>query len=109
GGIAPHRHHDAPDAWDVVPGVKGVPAIAQVNFEPAAEIHRQNDRHADISHVAGDVTCRDVQAPAKSEREMAEIAANSFAALVNIEGRFGGIGEVIAEGDVFVHPGADGL
>ncbi len=109
GGVAAAGHDDAADARDVVPGVEGVPAAAEIDFEPAAEIHRQHDRHADVAHVAGDVARGDVHAAAEGDGEMTEIAADAARIVVNVERGFGGIGEVVAKGDVVVHPIADGL
>ena len=46
GGIAPARHQDAADARRVVAGVERVPAAAEIDFEPGAEIHRRHRRAA---------------------------------------------------------------
>jgi len=40
-----------------VPGIESVPPAAQIDFEPATEIHRQHERNADVSHIPGDVAC----------------------------------------------------
>src|ERR1700738_2884766 len=40
GGIAGARHQDAADPRLVVPCIERVPAAAEIDFEPGAEIHR---------------------------------------------------------------------
>src|ERR1700692_2417842 len=53
GGIAPARHQDAADTRLVVAGVQRVPAVAEIHFEPSAEIHRcRVRRHADVAEIA---------------------------------------------------------
>jgi hypothetical protein len=41
GGIAPAGHQDATDARLVVAGIERVPAAAEIDFEPGAEVHRR--------------------------------------------------------------------
>src|SRR5947207_14277249 len=53
GSVAADGHDDAADPGNVVPGVEGIPAAAQKDFEPAAEVHRQYERDTDIAHVTG--------------------------------------------------------
>ena len=48
-------------------------------------------------------------AAAERDREMIEIAANTFAIAVNIKGRLRRIREMVTKGDVLVHPVADCL
>jgi hypothetical protein len=40
GRVAPPCHQNTADTGDVVPGIERVPPTAEVDFEPAAEIHR---------------------------------------------------------------------
>jgi hypothetical protein len=50
GGIAPACHQDAADARLIVAGIERVPAAAEIDFEPGAEIHRRIvGRHADVA------------------------------------------------------------
>jgi len=107
--IAPDRHDDAADARDVVSSIEGVPPSSEIGFEPAAEIHRQDKGHADIAHVSSDVTRRNVHATHEGQSEMAKVAANPATVVIAIEGGFRRIGMLIVEGDVIVHPIADGL
>src|SRR2546423_5266067 len=89
--------------------VEGVPAAAQVNLVPAAEIHRQHERHADVAHVTRHVTSGDVHAAAKREGEMTEVAADAARIVVNVEGRFRVVGELVTKSDVVMNPFADRL
>src|ERR1700676_5273003 len=50
----------------------------QVDLKPSAEIHRiRNERHSNVSQIAGCVPRRNVQAPTERNRQMCEIATNS--------------------------------
>src|ERR1039458_652527 len=40
-GVAPACHQDATDARLVVAGIECVPSLAEINFEPSAEVHRR--------------------------------------------------------------------
>src|SRR5205814_6621045 len=95
GGVAAAGHDDTADAGNVVPGVESVPASAQKNFVPAAEIHRQDERNANVAHVPGDVTRWNVQTAAEGDGEMAEVTANAARVIVNVKGGLGGVGELI--------------
>src|SRR3712207_4130539 len=78
GRVAPPRHHDAPDPGNVVARIERVPAAAEIDLEPGAEIHRSVDRpHADIAEIARAVAGRDVHAAAEGNGEMSEIAADA--------------------------------
>src|SRR5262249_53539027 len=80
GGITPARHEDAADARRVVTGVEGVPATAEIDLEPGAEIHGIGiGDNSDIAEIAGAITRRDVHAAAKRDREMREVAADPAA------------------------------
>src|SRR5438046_1851556 len=73
--IAAAGHQYAADAGRVVAGVEGPPAVAEVDFEPRAEIHRtRNGRDADVAEVAGGVARGDVHAAAEGDRQVREIA-----------------------------------
>src|ERR1700674_439837 len=109
GSVPADGHDDAADAGNVMPGIEGIPTAAKIDFEPAAEIHGEHERHTDVAHVTGDVARGNVHATAKGEGKMAEIAADAAWIIVNIERRFGGVGEVVTKSDVVVHPIADGL
>src|ERR1700748_3781456 len=77
-GVAAARHHDAADARRVVARVEGVPAVAEEDLEPGAEVHRiGHGRHADVAEVAGAVARRDVHAAAQRDRQVREVAADA--------------------------------
>src|SRR5450755_4658714 len=66
GGIATACHQDAADPRLVVAGIERVPAAAEVDFEPGAEIHRRIVwRHADVAEISGAVARRNVHAAAQ--------------------------------------------
>ena len=78
GCVAPARHQDTADAGPVVPGIRCVPTTAEIDFEPAAEIHRSVvERHADVSEIAGAVTRRNVHAAAERDGEVGKITAHA--------------------------------
>ncbi len=109
-GVAACGHEDAADAWLIVAGVERPPAVVEVNFEPGAEVHgRCGGRHTDIAQISCGVTRGNIQRAAESHREMLEIAANSKALGVDIQGGFGGAGVLIPEGYLCVYPIADRL
>ena len=109
-GIAALRNEDAPDSGGVVARVKGVPTVAQINFNPCGKIHgRVGRREADVSDVTGAIARRDVQATTESDGEMREVAANAASFLVCLERRSSGAGVLIAKYYVIVHKVADSL
>ena len=109
-GIAALRNEDATDSGCVVARVRGVPTVAQINFNPCGKIHRRvRRREADVSNVTGAIARRDVQATAEGHCKMRVVAANTAAFLVCFERRSGGAGILIAEDYVIVHEVADSL
>jgi hypothetical protein len=65
------------DPAGVMARIEGVPAAAYIGFHPGIEIHRSRvGRHANIPKIPVAVTRRDVQAAAKRDGKMGEIAAN---------------------------------
>ena len=68
--------------------IEGVPVSAKVSLEPRTEIHRVGDRRdADITEIAGSVTCRNIHAAAECYRQMREIAADANPLVKGIERR----------------------
>src|SRR5450631_3242505 len=64
--IAAPRDQDAADAALIVAGVEDAPFASDICLEPSREIHRcVHGRHADIAQIAGAITSRNVQTPAK--------------------------------------------
>jgi hypothetical protein len=73
----PARYQNAPDPARIVTRIKSVPATADIDFHPGIEIHRRRVwRHADIAKIPITVTRRDIQAAAKRNGKVGEIAAN---------------------------------
>src|SRR5205823_2563955 len=109
-GITTDGHENTADASLIVTRIKGVPFPTEKNFEPCAEIHRiRSGRNPNVAQVTGDITRRDIEASAKGNGEMHEIAANTLAIAINFQRAFLRISEVIAEGDVIMHPITDRL
>src|SRR5262249_43274540 len=98
GGVAAACHDDAADARHVVAGVEGVPAAAEIDLEPGAEIHRIGlRRYADVAEIAGAVARRDVHAAAERDREVREVAADAAPLDHHLGRGLGGAGVLIAE------------
>src|SRR5438552_4820947 len=109
-GVATDGHENTADASLVVTRIKSVPFPAEENFKPCAEIHRvRRGWNPNVAQITGDITRRDIEASTKGNGEMHEIAANTLAIAVNFQRAFLWIGEVIAKGDVIMHPITDRL
>ena len=110
GGIATVRDENTPDPRGVVARVKGVPAAAEIDFDPRRKIHgRVRWRKTDVGYVTGAIARRDVQAAAEGDRQMCVVATNAVALYVRFVGGSGGAGVLVAEGEVVVYEVADGL
>ena len=109
GRVATAGHDDAADARDVVAGIERLPAPADIDLDPGAEIHRVDDRHADVAQVSVDVAGRDVHAAAERDGEMGEVPAHADPFLEGLVGRAGRAGLLVVELDVPVDEVADGL
>ena len=87
-GIAAVRYKDTTDSGGVVAWIKGVPTVAQINFNPCGKIHgRVGREEPDVSDVTGAIARRDVQATAEGDCKMRVVAANTAAFLVCFERR----------------------
>ena len=110
GGIAPACHQDAADARFVVARIECVPVLAEINFEPGAEIHCGFvERYADIAEIAGTVSRRNVHAAAQRDREVSEVPAHAASLGMGIPRRLCRAGMGVAEGDAIVDIVADRL
>ena len=90
--------HDPTDPRPVVARIERVPATAEIDFEPGAEIHRRRiRRHADVTEIAGAIARRNVHAAAERRREGGIVPAYSGALGVGFPRRFGASREVISE------------
>ena len=97
-GVAALRYEDTTDPGGVVAWIKGIPTVAQINFNPSGKIHERVRRgEVDVSDVTGAIARRDVQATAEGDCKMRVIAANAAAFLVCFERRSGGARVLVAE------------
>src|SRR4029077_3248370 len=87
-GIAALRNEDTTDSRGVVAWIKGIPTVAQINFNPCGKIHRRVRRgEAEVSNVTGAIARRNVQTTAEGDCKMRVVAANAAAFLVCLERR----------------------
>ena len=97
-GIAALRNKDTTDSRGVIAWIKGIPTVAQINFNPSGKIHGRVGRgQTDVSDVTGAIARRNVQTTAEGDCKMRVVAANTAAFLVCFERRSGGAGVLIAE------------
>src|SRR5271155_3436577 len=69
GSVAAACNQYPTDPWPVVPRVEGIPTTLQKNLEPRTKVHRvRNQRHADITEIAGAISRRYVHAAAQGDR-----------------------------------------
>ena len=109
GGVPTVRHHDPTNAWDVVTGVERVPRVAQIDFDPGAEIHGCGvERDADVTEVSRCVACGNAQAPTKRNRQVREVATDALLFVVRVVRALGAACKAVAEFDVVVDPIDDG-
>src|ERR1700691_5357839 len=110
GGVAALRDKDAPDPGGIVARVEHVPTAAEIDFDPRRKIvGRIGRRQADVGDVTGTIACRDVQAAAKRDRKMSEVAAHPDALGVGFKCRSGGTGTLVIECYVIMDEVADSL
>src|SRR5580700_10148189 len=78
-GIAAVRYEDATDSGGVVAWIKGVPTVAQINFNPCGKIHRRvRRRKDDVSDVTSAIASRDVQTTAEGDCKMRQTPRRSW-------------------------------
>src|SRR5271170_6743986 len=75
--VAAPRDDNPANPRHIVAGVERPPRSIEEHLDPGAEIHRIDDRHADVAEMAVDVARGNVEASAKRHREMGEIAADA--------------------------------
>ncbi len=107
-GVAAGRHQDAAIARIVVACVHVPPAAIQPDLVPGAEVAGAGIRHADVADVAGDVARGDVHAARERDGKVLIIAADADALGEDVHGGLGGARGFVVEGDVRIHPIADG-
>src|ERR1700720_3882508 len=109
-GIAAARNQYPTDPRLIVPRVEGIPTALQKHLEPRTEVHWvRNWRHADITEIAGAVSCWDIHAAAQSDRQMGKDAAHADAFLVPVPSRPRRACVRVAEGHEGMHVVADRL
>src|SRR6516164_4990132 len=110
GGIATARHQNAPDTRRVVASIERVPAPAEIDLKPGAEIHRiRIGRHANVAKITGAIARRNVHAAAQGDCEMGKISTDATAFHMCIPRRLGRIRMLIAECKVAVYVVANSL
>ena len=109
GRVTPARDDDPADPWNIVARIEGVPLAFQEDFDPGTEIHRIDDRRADVAEMAIDVARGNVEATTEGQREMSEVAADTDTLVERIERGHGRARLLIVELDVLMHEIADGL
>ena len=91
-------------------GIERVPAAAEIDFEPGAEIHRGIlGRHADVAEIAGAVARRNVHAAAQRDGEVGEVPANAAPLVMGIPRRSGPARVLVTEPHAVVDVIADRL
>jgi len=110
GGVAPARHDDTSGAGHVVAGIERIPAAAEIDLEPGAEIHRLGlGGNADVAEIPGAITRRDVHAAAQRDRQVGKVAAHAATLDHDVGGGPGRAGVLVAEGDMGMNEIADRL
>ena len=67
----------------IVTRIKRVPTTVQKNLEPRAEVHgRRIAGHPDVAKVSGAVSRRNIHAAAERDRQMSEVATDTYPFLV---------------------------
>src|SRR5271167_3279832 len=79
------RDHDPANPRNVVAGIESPPRPVEEHLDPGAEIHRIDDRHANVAEMAVDVSRGNVEASAKRDGKMGEIAADADPLLEGLE------------------------
>jgi hypothetical protein len=85
--VTASRDDDPSDPRHIVARIERPPRPGEEDFDPGAEIHRVDDRHADVAKMSVYVTSRNVEAAAKRHREMREIAADADTFLEGLKRR----------------------
>ena len=63
-------------ARHVVAWIESAPGAVEIDFDPGAEIHGIDHRHAEVAEMAVDVARGYVEAATEGDREMGEVAAD---------------------------------
>ena len=104
GGVASSGHKDPANSRLIVPRVKGVPARAEIDFKPGAEIHRRRVRRdADIAEVAGAISRRDVHAPTQGNGQMRKIPADTASFVISLPRCFGWSSVLVSENNMLMN------
>jgi hypothetical protein len=87
-----------------------VPLPTQKDLDPGSKIlRRMRRRKADVADVAGTIASWDVEASAKSKRQMSVVATHAALFLKRLGSRTRRARVLVAEGDMVVHVVADRL
>jgi len=109
-GVPAPRDHDASNPRMIVTRIEGEPAAVKKYLEPCAEIHRRGIAgHPDVAKVTGAISGRNIHAAAERDRQMSEVATNTYPFLVAL-GRYPVTsGMVVSEFDANMNVIADCL
>src|SRR5713226_4095669 len=100
-GIAALGDQDTADARNVVARIEGIPAAADIGFEPGGKIPCGiGRRHAYVTEIAGAISRWNVHAAAERDCKVRVIAADALALVENFPRRHGRACVLVTEGDV---------
>jgi hypothetical protein len=108
GCVSARGHENSTEARVIVPCIKVDPPSVKKNLIPGAEISRTAKRLTDVSDMAGDIACWNIHAATKCDGEVLEIAADANSLDEDIRGGLGRSCGVVVEGNLVMHPVADG-
>lgn len=89
--------------------IECVPFAFQEDVDPGTEIHRVNDRNADVPEIAVDIAGGNIEAAAERDGKVREVATDADALMIDLEGRPRRAGLHVVEVDVVVDEVADRL
>ena len=109
-GVSTACHQYPADARGVVARVEGVPAVSEIRFEPAREVHGSGYRRdSNIAEIAGAVARRNVHAATERDGEVSVVSANAAPLVVGLQSGSRAPRVLVAEFDVAVDEVADAV
>ena len=102
GGVAAVGDDDAVALGDGLHGVEGIPAVADVGFEPGVEVHGLEFMEETDDHAGGDI-----ERAAEGDAEVGVVAADALEISGGVDGGGGGVTGAGGVGDGAVDPVVD--